>query len=631
MTKPSPTLATRGRALLDQLPYLPRAFSMVWEATGYWTLSWAILLLFQGVLPVAIVYLTRWLVDGLVAAVDAGGSWESVQPTLILVALMAGVLLANELLNSATGWIRTAQSELVKDHISTLIHEKSVAVDLAFYESPEYYDHLHRARAEAQYRPLALLENAGNLVKNSITLLAMAAVLIPLGLWLPIALLLSTFPALVVVLRYSSRQYKWRLSRTADERRSWYYDWLLTNGETAAELRLLDLGKHFQAAFQTLRLRLREESLRLARNEGLAEMAARTFALLITGLSLAWMAWRTMQGLISLGQLALFYQAFYQGQALMRTLLQSVGQVYANLLFLSNLFEFLDLQPQVLDPPRPSPLPVPLREGIRFDQVSFRYPDSERLILCNFDLLIPAGKTVAIVGANGAGKSTLIKLICRLYDPEEGRIELDGIDLRELSLQELRRSVAVLFQEPVRYNETVAENIGLGNLAAAADPRVAERTVADRPDTIRPAIERAGEGAGAREVVERLPRGYDTLLGKWFVEGTELSVGEWKRIALARTFFRQAPVFLLDEPTSSMDSWAEAEWMDRFSKQTQGQTGVIITHRFTTAMRADIIHVMQNGLIVESGSHEELLDREGEYARSWRRQVGLREPHRVGK
>ena len=617
MTETSPTLATRGRALLDQLPYLPRTFSMVWEATGYWTLTWAILLLLQGVLPVGLVYLTRWLVDGLVAAVEAGGSWESVQPTLILVALMAGVLLANELLNSATGWIRAAQSELVKDHISTLIHKKSVAVDLAFYESPEYYDHLHRARAEAQYRPLALLENAGNLVKNSITLLAMAAVLIPLGLWLPIALLLSTFPALVVVLRYSSRQYQWRLSRTADERRSWYYDWLLTSGETAAELRLLDLGKHFQAAFQALRLR--EEGLRLARNEGLAEAAARTFALVVTGLSLAWMAWRTMQGLISLGQLALFYQAFHQGQALMRTLLQSVGQVYANLLFLSNLFEFLDLRPQVLDPPRPSPLPTPLREGIRFHQVTFRYPDSERLILCNFDLFIPAGKTVAIVGANGAGKSTLIKLICRLYDPEEGRIELDGIDLREVSLQELRRSVAVLFQEPVRYNETVAENIGLGNLAAAADPRVADRGE----------IERAGQGAGAREVVERLPRGYDTLLGKWFVEGTELSVGEWKRIALARTFFRQAPVFLLDEPTSSMDSWAEAEWMDRFSTQTRRQTGVIITHRFTTAMRADIIHVMQNGQIVESGSHEELLDREGEYARSWKRQV--REPHRVGE
>ncbi|MCZ6485119.1 MAG: ABC transporter ATP-binding protein, partial [Acidobacteria bacterium] len=591
MTGKSPTLATRGRALLDQLPYLPRAFSMVWEATGYWTLTWSLLLLLQGVLPVAIVYLTRWLVDGLVAAVEAGGSWESVRPTLILVALMAAVMLANELLRSATGWVRTAQSQLVRDHISTLIHEKSVAVDLAFYESPEYYDHLHRARAEANFRPLALLENAGNLGRNSITLLAMAAVLIPLGLWLPIALFISTLPALVVVLRYSSRQHEWRLRRTADERRSWYYDYLLTSGETAAELRMLALGKHFQAAFQALRLRLRQEGLRLARNEGLAEAAARTFALLVTGAALAWMAWRTMQGLISLGELALFYQAFYSGQALMRSLLQNAGQLYANLLFLSNLFEFLDLRPQVLDPPQPSRLPAPLVEGIRFRQVTFRYPGSERLTLSNFDLFIPAGRTVAIVGANGGGKSTLIKLICRLYDPEEGRIELDGIDLRDVPLQEVRSAIAVLFQEPVRYNATVAENIRLGN--RAADP--------DRSE-----IERAGEGAGAHDVVERLPRGYDTLLGKWFVDGTELSGGEWKRISLARTFLRKASILLLDEPTSGMDSWAEAEWMDHLSQQTRGQTVVIITHRFTTAMGADIIHVLQNGHIVESGCHEDL-------------------------
>ena len=614
MTGKSPSLATRGRTLLDQLPYLPRAFSMVWEATGYWTLTWSLLLLVQGLLPVAIVYLTRWLVDGLVAAVDAGGSWESVRPTLILVALMAAVMLANELLKSVTGWVRTAQSQLVRDHISTLIHEKSVSVDLAFYESPEYYDHLHRARAEANFRPLALLENAGALGRNSITLLAMAAVLIPLGLWLPIALFISTLPALVVVLRYSSRQHQWRLRRTSDERRSWYYDYLLTSGETAAELRMLALGKHFQAAFQALRLRLRQEGLRLARNEGLAEAAARTFALLVTGAALAWMAWRTMQGLISLGELALFYQAFYQGQALMRSLLQNVGQVYANLLFLSNLFEFLDLRPQILDPPQPSRLPAPLAEGIRFLQVTFRYPHSERLTLSNFDLFIPAGRTVAIVGANGGGKSTLIKLICRLYDPEEGRIELDGVDLRDVPLQEVRSAIAVLFQDPVRYNATVAENIRLGNRAAEPE---------------RDEIERAGQGAGAREVVERLPGGYDTLLGKWFVDGTELSGGEWKRISLARTFLRKASILLLDEPTSGMDSWAEAEWMDQLSQQTRGQTVVIITHRFTTAMGADIIHVLQNGQIVETGCHDELLEKGGEYARSWRRQVrepaGLRE------
>jgi len=559
----------------------------------------------QGLIPVVIVYLTRWIVDGLVEAVEAGGSWERVLPTLILVALMAATMLVNELLHSATGWIRVVQSELVRDHIHTLIHQQSVGVDLAFYESPEYYDHLHRARAEAQHRPLALLETAGGLIQNSITLVAMAAVLIPFGLWLPVALVLSTLPALFVVLRYSLREHEWHVSRTPDERRAWYYDWTLTSNATASELRLFGLGLHFQSAFQSLRRRLREERLKLAWDQGVAEAAARTFGLLVTGAALAWMAWRTMQGLISLGQLALFYQAFHRGQSLMRSLLQNVGQVYSNMLFLSNLFEFLDLETQVMDPSQPSQMPEPLTEGIRLDRVTFRYPDTKRLALDNCSLLIPAAKTVAIVGTNGAGKSTLIKLICRLYDPQAGSIELDGIDLRDLSIQALRSGVAVLLQEPVHYNDTVKENIRLGNVAAVVDLRD---------------IESAAAAAGAREVVDRLPQGYESLLGKWFVDGTELSVGEWKRICLARTFFRRASIILLDEPTAGMDSWAEAEWMDRFTQMTQGKTAVLITHRLTTAMRADLIHVMREGQIIESGDHHELLARDGEYARSWRQQ-----------
>ena len=241
--------SSRLRAFLHQLPYLPRAFTLVWKATRYWTLAWALILLLQGVLPVALVYLTRWIVDGVVDAAAAGGSWQSIRPTLMLVALMAAVMLVSELLSSLTGWIRTAQSELVKDHITALIHQKSVTVDLAFYESPQYYDHLHRARAEAQYRPLTLLENAGSLLQNSITLVAMAAVLVPFGFWLPLALLVSTLPALFVVLRYSVRQNEWRVRTTPDERRSWYYDWFLTSDEIAAELRLFGFEKYLQSAF----------------------------------------------------------------------------------------------------------------------------------------------------------------------------------------------------------------------------------------------------------------------------------------------------------------------------------------------------------------------------------------------
>jgi ATP-binding cassette subfamily B protein len=604
-------LTTKLRNALAQLVYLPRALALVWAAARGRTVAWVALLLVQGLLPLGTVYLTSVLVDGLVEAAGAGGTWETLGPLLLLVAIMAGIMLLAEVLSSAAGWVRAAQAELVRDHISALIHEKSASADLAFYESPDFYDRLHRARAEAGYRPVALVEGLGQLLKNGVTLLAMGAVLIPFGWWLPVALLASTIPAFAVVLHYSLEQHNWRQRTTADERRTWYYDWLLTSGDTAAELRLFGLGPKFKSLYQALRGRLREERLRLARKEAVAELAAGTVALLITGGAMAWMVRQALLGVITLGGLALFYQAFMQGQRLMRSLLDGVGQVYTNALFLGNLFEFLALQPRVTDPTSPAAAPQTIQTGIRFHQVTFRYPGSERVALHDFNLTIPAGQVVALVGANGAGKSTLIKLLCRLYDPDVGRIELDGIDLRDFEIAKLRCLIAVLFQQPVHYSATVAENIALGSLTAAG----------------RAEIEEAARAAGADEPVVRLPHGFETLLGKWFAGGTELSLGEWQRLALARAFLRQAPLVLLDEPTSAMDSWAEADWLDRFRSIAAGRTALIITHRFTTAMRADVIHVMAEGRIVESGSHSELLARGGLYARSWEAQTREAFPH----
>jgi ATP-binding cassette subfamily B protein len=290
----------------------------------------------------------------------------------------------------------------------------------------------------------------------------------------------------------------------------------------------------------------------------------------------------------------------------MRTLLGNVGQIYTNSLFVGNLFEFLSLEPQVVDPPEPLPAPSVLKEGIRFREVTFRYPESERVALQDFNLTIPAGKIVAIVGDNGAGKSTLVKLLCRFYDPEAGRIELDGTDIRDLSIKQLRRLLTVLFQFPINYHATVAQSIAKGDLQA-------QLSVAE--------IEAAARGAGAHEFIARLPQGYDTLLGKWFAKGTNLSGGELQRIALARAFVRQAQIIILDEPTSAMDPWAEADWLDRFRTLGNGRTAIVITHRFTLAMRADMIHVMRNGQIVESGSHDELLAQGSFYAQSWKTQM----------
>lgn len=397
---------------------------------------------------------------------------------------------------------------------------------------------------------------------------------------------------------------------------SQYYDVVLTHVMSAAEVRLFDLGPHYQSAYQTLRRRLRTENLKLLREQSLAQLGSGLLGLLVAGGVMGWMVWQVLLGLATLGDLALFYQVFNRGRSLLQSVLGGVSQVYTNLLFLRNLFEFLEQRPQVCDPAPERQRPALLAREIRFRDISFSYPDSQQKALNNFNLTVPAGQLVAIVGANGAGKSSLLKLLCRLYDPQHGAIEFDGVDIRTMPLRELRDLITVLFQDPFPYHATAAQNIQMSNLAA---------------DTSQTEIESAAKAAGAHEVITRLPDGYNTLLGKAFTGGTELSGGEWQRLALARAFLRPAEIIVLDEPTSALDSWSEGDWFERFRRLANGRTAIIITHRFTIAKDADRIHVMDAGQIVESGSHEDLLAANGLYAQSWRSQTNRQGPQPAGE
>jgi len=593
-------LKSRLKKALAQVPNLPRTLGLVREAAGRWNTAWVVLLLLQAGIPVGVVLLSRHLVDGIVekSRTPAASNHDVIPAAFAMVAL----LLVGEVIRALMQWVRNTQAELVGDHIRLLIQEHAAKLDMAFYDSPEYFDTLHRARFDAQSRPIALVESLGGFLQGILTLFSMAIVLFGYAWWLPFALFLSTLPALAVVLRYILRHHRWRIRRTQDRRKTLYYEILQTGREYLPEVRLYDLAPHFRGLFENLRKQIRGEYLSLSRSEAVARILAGLSGLGIGALSLLWMLRDLLRGLLSFGELAMYGQAFFQGQKLTRGTLEQIGQIYSNLIFLGNLFEFLELKPKIVNSEEALIPPDGLSCSLCFSSVSFRYPTSEKPTLENFNLLIPAGKVTAILGPNGAGKSTLFKLLLRLYDSDQGTIELDGVDIRNLDIPAYRKKFAVLFQRPLQFSASLGENIHFGKLSRPGNP-----------DDLRIAL----DGADAGSIADGLSEGIETMLGPWF-GGTELSVGEWQRIALSRAFFRQADIILLDEPTSAMDSWAEKQWVHRFIENAAGKTVVIITHRLHTAEAADIIHVMTPGGIVESGSHEELLQAGGMYAEAWK-------------
>ena len=602
---PEPSEALKNVRRL--LAYVPRALSIVWEAAARWMIAWGTLLVIQGLLPGASVYLTKWVLDGASEAIGKGLEWGNVQLIVIPGGLMALVLLLQQVTQAVNGWIQTSQAQHVEDHIQNRIHYQAGRLDLAFYESSDYYDTLNQASSQASNKSLEVLQQLGGLLQNGITLVTIAGILVPYGLWIPLVLIFSTLPALYVVVKHNRKYHDWWEKRTMDRRQAQYYHLILTYDYAAQEMRAFELSEHFSEAYKNIRDWLRGERIELEKNKGLATIGAGLTALAAMGVVMGIMAWRAMRGLATIGDLGLFYRSFREGQGLMRSLLQNAGKLYTNAMFLEHLFDFLSFEPTVQNPDDPrEDLSAP-KESIAFENLSFHYPETDTYVLEDFSLTLPAQKVTAIVGENGAGKTTLSKLLGRLYDPQEGRVLIDGVDIRKYRVEDLRKQITTLFQRPIQYQATVAKNIVVGDIHRESDQE---------------ALKDAARQAMIHETIQDLPNGYDTQLGQWFKGGTDLSGGQWQRIALARAYYRDAPLVIFDEPTSAMDSWAENKWLQSFGRLVdEGRTAFIITHRFTTAMHADIIHVMDDGEVIESGTHEELLEQEGHYAESWRAQV----------
>ena len=589
---------------LQRLLLLRRAVRLVWHSAPGWTLVNLLLLVVQGVLPLASLYLMKLTVDAVTLALQA--PTPDFGRVLGLIVGLGSVTMVSALAGSLAALVGEAQGQAVTDHVQSVIHARSVEVDLAYYENAQYYDTLHRAQQEAPYRPARIVNGLAQVGQSGVALTALVGLLFSLHWMIAAVLLIAAVPDMLVRLRYSQRLYAWRRRRTSAERHAGYYQWLLTGEAHAKEIRLFDLGALFIGRFRDVRRTLRRERLHLATRRSLTELVTQFAGTLTIFGAFAYIAYRTVHGALTLGDLVMYYQAFQRGQGYLRDILGGLANLYEDSLFLANLYEFLDLRSRVAEPSAPRPLPKPMQRGIAFEHVGFAYAGAAQPVLDDITLTIRPGEHIALVGANGAGKTTLVKLLCRLYDPTAGRITLDGIDLREFRTAALRREISVIFQDYARYHLTLRENIWLGNIALTSDDG---------------AILDAAAAAGADTVIGKLPQGYETQLGKWFDAGQELSIGEWQKIALARAFVRDAQILVLDEPTSALDAAAEYEVFQMFRALAAGRTTLLISHRFSTVRMADRIFVLADGKIVEAGSHEELLRRGGEYARMFELQA----------
>ena len=591
---------------IKQILRIDRAVRLVWKAAPGWSLANLVLQVIQGILPLAALYLIKLIVDAVTLSLTQPDKSLAFKQIVLLVILAGGVALLNALSQLLANMANEALSLTVTDHVYDILHAKSVEVDLEYYENPKYFDTLHRAQAEGPYRPTSIVYQLFLLVQNGVSLIAMAALLFSLHWSIAFILFAAVVPGMLVKINFANTMFGWNRKHTSTERQALYFNWVLTGDMHAKEIRLFGLGDLLIERFSKLHTKLRHMKLELAKKRSMADFFSQIFATLAVFGSFVYIAFKTVYGQITIGDMVMFFAAFQRGLNSMRSLLGNLASLYENNLFLSNLFEFLDLGPKILEPEHPKKFPKPLQREIRFENVSFHYPASKRRVLEDISFSINSGEIVALVGRNGCGKSTLAKLMCRLYDPDQGSITIDDIDLKDFKTKVLRREIGVLLQDFAKYYLTARENIWFGDIGQPPDQEC---------------IIAAAQHAGADNLLKALPQGYDTILGKWFENGEELSRGEWQKIALARAFLGKSQILLLDEPVSSLDPRAEYEIFEKFKNLAAEKTAIFISHRLSTVRMADRIFVMDKGRIVESGSHNELMQKKGSFAHLFDTQI----------
>ncbi len=576
--------------------YFRESIKLVWRSAPGWAVANLLVSVLRSILPLLLIWLIKGMIDGITAAA-AANSGASVEGILWYIIAVVIIWFTDEVVSDIGNLFRKKQSMKLEAYMYGLLHSKAIKLDLINFEHPGYFDLLSRASREAPWRPNSILNNIGSFFRGLLSLLLMAGLLTTLHWSMAIILLAVNIPAIWLRLHYADILYNFNRRQTPEARKASYFNWLLTGDRPSREIRLFGLGNYFISLFNKAFLKTKEEEIKIIRKRTRIELFSNLFKAGVVLLILLYLTRKTVAGSLTIGQMAMFVLAFRQGMVYIKDLFGSLAGLYEDALFIGDTFEFLSLKESVFAQV-PAVSPSDLKERITVENLTFTYPGNKSRTIDNISFEIKKGEIIALAGPNGAGKSTLIRLLCRLYDPDSGSVTYDGINIKNMDPEEYRKKLSVVFQDFMLYNMEAGENIRMGNIDAGNQE---EKIIS------------SSAGAGIHNLIKNLPDGYSTLIGNLFDGSRELSWGEWQKIALARALFREAPVLILDEPSSMLDADAEYDIFCRFRDIVRDRTSILISHRFTNVSLADRIIVLDKGAIVESGNHAELMEKKGMY------------------